>query len=79
MSARVSIIEHMSETVQGSRRMTTADLHALVDDLAILAPPTDDADVIDRIDALERMKAAAAAAQARWRSGSPASVLVPTR
>ena len=45
--------------------MTTADLHALIDDLLILQRPTDDTDLVSQLDALERLKAAAAAAQAR--------------
>ena len=45
--------------------MTTVDLHALIDDLLILQRPTDDTDLISQLDSLERLKAAAAAAQAR--------------
>jgi hypothetical protein len=55
----------MSETMQLARRMTTADLRTLLDDLLILHRPTDDTDLISQLDALERLKSGAAAAQAR--------------
>jgi len=55
----------MSETMREARRMTTADLHALIDDLLIVQRATDDTDLVSQLDALERLKAAAAAAQAR--------------
>jgi hypothetical protein len=65
LSEGLPIIKHMSESLQMARRMTTADLHALLDDLLILQRPTDDTDLISQLDALERLKAGAAAAQAR--------------
>jgi len=65
MSELLSIIKRMGESLQLARRMTTADLRTLLDDLLILHRPTDDTDLISQLDALERLKAGASAAQAR--------------
>lgn len=53
---------------QTIRRMATSDLHALVGQLGLLRRPADDQDIIERIEALERLKAAASAAQAELAS-----------
>ena len=45
--------------------MTTADLRAFPEDLLRLHGPTDDADLIDQMDLLERAKGAICATQAR--------------
>lgn len=56
----------MSESVQSEAepRLGTADLSALVFELGFLQPAADDAERVDRLDLLERIKSACAAAQA---------------
>lgn len=46
-------------------RLTTEDLSALIDELALIRLPQTDAGIVEQLGALERVKAAAAAAQAR--------------
>lgn len=53
--------------------MSAAELLALVGQLARLSAEASDAELVDRIDALEQVKAAAAAAQARMTAGFAAS------
>lgn len=64
----LSILEHMIESGQArfevEEGLATSDLHALVERLAIIDRPADDAEAIDQLEALERVKSAAAAAQA---------------
>ena len=68
MSESVTIIVYMLEQVSASKgrpRLMTEDLSAFIDDLALIRLPQTDAGIVEQLDALERVKAAAAAAQAR--------------
>ena len=61
------IIECMSESpgiYGGTERLATDDVLALVDQLGRLRRPTSDTELVSQLEALERVKAAAAAAQA---------------
>jgi len=60
-------IEHMSEstqTLETEPLLGTDDLSALIFKLGFLAPAADDAERVDRLDLLERIKSACAGAQA---------------
>lgn len=71
----------MSESVQTMEtepRLGTADLSALVFELGFLTPAADDAERVERLDLLERIKSACAAAQAFETAEFRASQLTET-
>jgi len=67
LSEAPPIVKRMIEEAAGERspRLTTADLHALVARLDRIEPGTTDAELVAQLEVLERIKSAAAAAQAR--------------